>query len=101
MVAPLCGRLVGTGRIARAVLAGPPASGFVAQRGDLLQRYPNEYVAIHQGDVVGHGSNKIAVALQAYREHGRVAIYVGFVSEVPPVPARQPTFRSFTGDASR
>ena len=64
---------------------------FVAQRVDLLRQYPGEYVAIHQGEVVGHGPDKIAVALQAYREHGRVAIYVGLVSESPILPARQPT----------
>jgi len=74
---------------------------FVAQRGDLLRRFPGEYVAIHQGEVVGHGLDKIAVALQSYREHGRVAIYVGLVSESPPVLARQPTFRTFAGDATR
>ena|SRR5438093_2011238 len=74
---------------------------FVAQRGDLLRRFPGEYVAIHDGRVVGHGPDKIAVALQAYREHGRVAIYVGLLSESPPAPARQPTFRTFAGDATR
>lgn len=74
---------------------------FVAQRGDMLRQYPGEYVAIHQGEVVGHGPDKIAVALQAYRQHGRVAIYVGLVSESPPAPARQPTFRAFAGETSR
>ena len=74
---------------------------FVAQHDDLIRRFPGEYVAIHVGQVVGHGSDKIAVALKAYREHGRVAIYVGLVSESSATPERQPTFRTIAGDATR
>lgn len=58
----------------------------------LTQR--DQYVAVHQGQVIASGPDKIAVALQAYREYGQVPIYVGLVSDTPPLPARMPSPRT-------
>ena len=63
---------------------------------DLLVNHRNQYVAVHQGQVVACGPEKISVALQAYREHGHVPIYVGLVSDQSPSPARLPTPRNLT-----
>jgi hypothetical protein len=49
---------------------------------------------VHQGQVVANGPDKISVALQAYREHGHVPIYVGLVSDQPLPPARLPSPRT-------
>jgi hypothetical protein len=51
-------------------------------------------VAVHEQRVVASGADKISVALQAYREHGQVPIYVGLVSEQGPSPARLPSPRT-------
>jgi len=69
-------------------------AAFTAMHADLLNRFRNRYVAIHEGEVVASGSDKIRVALQAYREHGHVPIYVGWVSDKPLPPARLPTPRT-------
>ena len=69
-------------------------AAFVAMHGELLQRYRDQYVAVHEGQVVASGSDKIPVALQAYQEHGRIPIYVGRVSGEPLRPTRLPTPRT-------
>lgn len=61
---------------------------------DLLATHRDQFVAIHRGQVVASGPDKIAVALQAYREHGQIPIYVGLVSDQPPSPARLPSPRT-------
>jgi len=61
---------------------------------DLLATHRDQFVAIHGGQVVVSGHDKIAVALQAYREHGQIPIYVGLVSDQPPSPARLPSPRT-------
>ena len=59
----------------------------------LLQNYPEEYVAIHEGRVVAHGRDQDVVAMQAYRENGYVAILVRKVTLDPPRIVRIPSFR--------
>ncbi len=61
----------------------------------LLPGQCGQFVAVHEGQVVATGPDKIAVALEAYREYGPVPIYVGLVSDQPPVPARIPSPRTF------
>ena len=67
---------------------------FVRMLPDLLASHRDQLVAIHQGQVVASGCDKISVALQAYREHGQIPIYVGLVSDQLPPPARLPSPRT-------
>ena len=67
---------------------------FVHMLSDLLVTHRDQFVAVHEGQVVASGRDKIGVALQAYREYGHVSIYVGLVSDQPPSPARLPSPRT-------
>ena len=68
-------------------------AAFLAMRAELLAQYRDQHVAIHEGKVVASGTNKISVALEAYRRYGHVPIHVGLVSEEPPPAARLPSPR--------
>jgi hypothetical protein len=59
-------------------------------------------VAIHEAQVVAHGGNKLAVALEAFRLVGNVAIHVGLVSDKVEPVARSGVRRavSAAGDVS-
>ncbi len=61
---------------------------FFKQLSELLKEHEGEYVAIHDGQVVGHGADQAEVALKAYADFGYVPIYVGKVTAEPPPPAR-------------
>src|SRR5580704_12522178 len=61
---------------------------FRRQFPELLQKYPGLYVAIHEGQVIANGSDKVSVALEAFRQVGNVSIHVGLVAEEPPATAR-------------
>jgi hypothetical protein len=50
----------------------------------LLKQYRDEYVAIHEGNVVASGSDKLEVAGRAYTQIGYVPIYVGHVTDQAP-----------------
>ena len=67
---------------------------FVRMLPDLLVTYRDQFVAIHQEQVVASGPDKISVAMQAYRQHGQIPIYVGLVSDQPPFPTRFPSPRT-------
>ena len=54
----------------------------------LLNTYRGQYVAIHNGQVAGQGSNRLDVALRVLKQVGSVDIYVGLVSEQPEAPCR-------------
>jgi hypothetical protein len=49
----------------------------------LLATHRGRYAAIHAGQVVGAGDDKLALALQVLAKIGNVAIHVGLVSEAP------------------
>lgn len=66
---------------------------FFKMLSQLLAEYEGQYVAIHEGRVVGHGDDQAEVALKAYDEFGYVPIYVGKVTSEPPAPVRIPTPR--------
>ncbi len=51
---------------------------------ELLKTHRDQYVAIHEGKVVGSGTDQLAVAMEAYREYGYVEILVRLVSDKPP-----------------
>jgi hypothetical protein len=53
---------------------------------DLLQTHRGQFVAVHEGRVITNGEDKLAVALEAFRQVGNVSIHVGLVSdELEPV----------------
>jgi hypothetical protein len=54
----------------------------------LLPTHRGQYVAIHDGKVVGSGEDQIKVALRAYSEWGYVPIFVGLVTDSPQAVAR-------------
>src|SRR5262249_21757863 len=47
----------------------------------LLPTHQGQYVAIHGGQVVGTGTDKLALALQVFAQVGNVSIHVGRVTE--------------------
>jgi hypothetical protein len=66
---------------------------FLRMLPELLKTHRGKYVAVHNGQVVASGDDKVAVALQAYREQGYVPIHVGLVTDEPPRVERIPTPR--------
>lgn len=55
---------------------------------DLLRTHRGQYVAVHDGRVVGSGADQIAVARAAYAAFGPVEILVRLVTDEPPRVAR-------------
>jgi hypothetical protein len=51
---------------------------------DLLREHRGQYVAVHDGRVVGVGGDKVTVAKHAYQEFGPVEILVRQVTDEPP-----------------
>jgi len=51
---------------------------------ELLKTHYEQYVAIHEGRVVGAGLDKLAVATEAYQKFGKQEILVRLVSDKPP-----------------
>jgi hypothetical protein len=60
---------------------------------DLLRSHRDQYVAIHEGQVVESGSEKLEVARRAYSRFGYVPIFVSRVSDEPIAPVRVPSPR--------
>jgi Family of unknown function (DUF5678) len=60
----------------------------------LLPTHRDQYVAIHEGQVVEWGDNLIEVAERAYDKYGYVPIYVGLVTDKPIPPVRLPSVRT-------
>jgi hypothetical protein len=58
--------------------------GFQRLLPSLLATYPGQYVAVRDGAVVASGTDRITVALEAYRQVGYVPLYVGLVVEDSP-----------------
>ncbi len=84
------------------VLEHPPASSDTWEREraaffrllpSLLRSHAGEYVAVHDGRVVGSGPDQVEVALRAYEAHGYVPIFVGLVTDQPPRAVRVPSPR--------
>ena len=59
----------------------------------LVSEYRDQYVAIHEGQVVDSGASQVELALRVYRRFGYVPIYVGLVSDEPLRMLRVPTPR--------
>lgn len=60
---------------------------------DLLATNRNEYAAVHDGNVVAIGPDKVEVAQQAYARCGYQAIYVAQVTDQPRPIARSGVVR--------
>jgi hypothetical protein len=60
---------------------------------ELLKSYRNQYVAIHQGEVVESGNDKLAVGGRAYARFGYVPMYVSLVTDQPLPLSRIPSPR--------
>jgi hypothetical protein len=54
----------------------------------LLTTHRGQYVAIHLGQVIASGLDKVSVAMAALQQIGNVPIHVGLVSEHPEVVVR-------------
>jgi len=67
---------------------------------ELLQTHRDQFVAIHEGRVVASDADVVKVGLEAYRQHGYVPIYVGWVSTQPVRTVRIPGPRVVRGAPS-
>lgn len=63
-----------------AVLFEVEKKTFWALRAQLLDQYEGQYVAIHQGRVVDHDTDKLKLGLRVYHRFGYQPIYVQLVS---------------------
>jgi hypothetical protein len=52
---------------------------------ELLETHRGQCVAIHEGRVVGSGTDKVAVAMDAHQRFGNISILVREVAETPDV----------------
>ena len=60
----------------------------------LLKTHRGLHVAIHEEQVVESGADKLDVGKRAYARFGYVPIFVGLVTDQPPIPVRLPSPRS-------
>ena len=61
-------------------------AAFEKMKPELLQRYPGQYVAIYQGQVVATGNNRLSLVKEVYDQFGEAPCYV---EKVSPKPARR------------
>ena len=66
----------------------------------LLTQYSGQYVAVHDGQVVDHGPDEIALALRFFAQHGNVPIHVGLVTAESAPVAHVPRYRELPGERS-
>jgi hypothetical protein len=66
-------------------------AAFEAMKPVLLKQYYGQYVAIHQGNVVASGDNKLDVSRQVREQYGSVTYYVEMVVEETPRTVRLPS----------
>lgn len=66
-------------------------AAFKALMPELLKQYPGQYVAIYQGQVAGHGDNRLALVKEVYNQFGEVPCYVEKVTSEPPRRVRIPS----------
>jgi hypothetical protein len=63
----------------------------------LLETHRGQYVAVQDGKVITSGSDRITVALDAYRRVGYVPLYVGLASDARRRKVRLPSPRVLRG----
>jgi hypothetical protein len=59
---------------------------------ELLETYRGEYVAIHEGQVVDHGPDDVALALRFFAKYGNVPVHIGLVTDSPEAAERIPHY---------
>jgi len=81
-------------------LVTPPESAWERERRAFRELLPalrathdGQYVAIKDGKVVASGSDRVAVALEAYSRVGYGPLYLGHVTDSPPPRVRIPSPR--------
>ena len=67
---------------------------------ELRLTHLDEFVAIHEGQVVGSGVDKLDVARRAYERFGYIPIFVSRVIAGTPEPARIPSPRRLDGPSA-
>ena len=60
-------------------------AAFLTMLPQLLQSHAGKYVAVHEGQLVHTGDEKVELGLRVYKTYGHVPIYVGLVTATPPV----------------
>ena len=50
------------------------------QWNELLAKYPNEYIALHHGQVAAHGPNDEELAAEMFARFGDAPFYIAFLS---------------------
>ena len=66
---------------------------FVRLKPQLLSSHVNQYVVIHDGQVIASGNDDVALALQFFAQHGNVPVHIGFVAQGTEEAARIPHYR--------
>ena len=81
-------------------LTPPPATkweqeyqAFLRLLPELLKTHCGKYVAIHEGQVIESGDDRLEVIFHALEKAGGVSIHVDLVAEQPPLPIRIPHYR--------
>ncbi len=64
----------------------------------LLEQFSGQYVVIHEGQVVDHGSDEVELALRFFSRFGNTAAHIGLVSQEPEPVFRMPHYRVVSGD---
>jgi hypothetical protein len=60
---------------------------------ELLKTHRGEFAAVHNGEVVGFGQDRVSLATDLYRRHGYRRTYIELVTDEPQPVARLPFFR--------
>lgn len=63
----------------------------------LLSQYSGQYVVVHDGQVISHGPDDVALALRFFAEHGNVPIHIGLVTNQPDHVTHVPHYRELPG----
>lgn len=58
-------------------------AAFERQLGELLTRYEGQYVAIHNGEVIDHAQDKLALALRVKAEYPEEGVLIKLVTAEP------------------
>ncbi len=66
-------------------------AAFLSLLPSLLASCRDQFVAIHEGQVVASGTVELQVVRDAYARFGRVALYVGKVTDELPLLGRIPS----------
>ena len=60
-------------------------AAFYRLKPQLLQTQKGLYVAVHGGQVVDADADERSLAIRFFEKHGQVPVYIGLVSEHPPI----------------